>query len=224
MTSNRSIYSLVDPFTDKVMYVGITSNCLNRRLYEHIRAAKKNKPKTHKSNWINSLILSGKKPKINLLEACEDNHKQREQYWIDKYDNLLNTNKAGAGISSHRINGLPEDIMKLLGKINDVEIARIVGITRKAVGYYRYKFNIPAANDKSKMKPPPKMGGHNFIELSKDIINKLGTMPDYKLAEIANVSKKRIIRERHKLGIKSYAEITGNSGKFHKGMAHPRWK
>ena len=49
-------------------------------------------------------------------------------------------------------------------------------------------------------------------------------MPDYKLGEIAGVSKHAIARRRKELGIKSYAETTGNNGQFNGKGIHPRWK
>ena len=69
--------------------------------------------------------------------------------------------------------------------------------------------------------PPPGMAGWNKIELPADIIELIGTMPDYQLATIAGVSKRTIARNRHKLKIQSYADRTGNSGKFSPGFN--RW-
>lgn len=48
-------------------------------------------------------------------------------------------------------------------------------------------------------------------------------MPDYKLAQIAGVDKSVIARTRRKSGIPSYADVTGSTGRFTKGMPHPRW-
>jgi len=63
---------------------------------------------------------------------------------------------------------------------------------------------------------PPDMAGWNKKKLSKEIIDKLGAMPDYKLAKIASVNKTTIARLRRKLGIESYAKRTGNNGQFTK--------
>jgi len=64
-------------------------------------------------------------------------------------------------------------------------------------------------------KPPP-MAGWNKKIFSQEIIDKMGTMPDYKLAKIADTNKTTIARNRKTLGIKSYAEQTGNNGHFKK--------
>ena len=58
--------------------------------------------------------------------------------------------------------------------------------------------------------------GWNRKEFSQEIISKLGTMPDYKLAKIADTNKTTMARIRKNLGIKSYAEETGNDGRFKK--------
>lgn len=84
------------------------------------------------------------------------------------------------------------------------------------------KLNPVGNTDKAK-GTPPKMGGHNRLEIESDVIDKIGTMPDYKLAEQAGISKYTIARRRRNLGIKSYAEQTGNDGKIKKGEKHRRW-
>lgn len=81
----------------------------------------------------------------------------------------------------------------------------------------------PVGNTSPAKTIPPKMGGHNRKELPFEIIEQLGTMPDYKLAEKAGVSKRTILRKRQRFGVKSYAEQTGNDGKIKKGEPHRRW-
>lgn len=54
------IYSLIDPRTNEVRYVGRTSlKRKNKRLYEHINYAHKNK--TYSATWIRKLL------ELNLL-------------------------------------------------------------------------------------------------------------------------------------------------------------
>lgn len=66
--------------------------------------------------------------------------------------------------------------------------------------------------------------GWNKITLNDDIISKLGTMPDYKLAKLAGCSKPVIRQNRIDRGIPSFAAKTGNNGRFKKGDPHPRWE
>lgn len=83
--------------------------------------------------------------------------------------------------------------------------------------------NVRDMISKGRNSKPPPMGGHNKLDLSKEIIDLMGTMPDYKIAEKYNLCKTVIARRRKALSIPSYAEKTGNTGKFFKGMEHPRW-
>lgn len=68
------------------------------------------------------------------------------------------------------------------------------------------------------------VGGHNKIDLPESVVAKIGTMSDQDLADIAGVSKKRILVERHKRGLPSYAERTGNDGRYRPGNFPDRWR
>lgn len=86
----RKIYSITDPRTGKVFYVGATSRSINCRLKSHIGL----KPKNRKNNsiinrrteYINEIIKSGYYPVVNLLEECSfDMVDQRESYFYNKF-------------------------------------------------------------------------------------------------------------------------------------------
>lgn len=53
------IYTLKDPITDEIRYVGKSDDPKNR-LVEHLKKSKYNK--THKNNWIISLLDKDLKP------------------------------------------------------------------------------------------------------------------------------------------------------------------
>jgi group I intron endonuclease len=95
----NKIYTLKDPFTQEVRYVGKTKNDLIKRLYEHCteRNLIKN---SHKNNWIKKLKKQDTRPIIELIELTE-NWKEREAYWIkyfrDKGINLTNETDGGDG-------------------------------------------------------------------------------------------------------------------------------
>ena len=77
------IYSLKDPETDEVRYIGKTTN-INKRLRAHITRSKTNT--YHSARWIKSLINKGLKPNIELVEECtESNWVEREKFWISYY-------------------------------------------------------------------------------------------------------------------------------------------
>jgi group I intron endonuclease len=90
------IYTLTDPITNEIRYVGKTNN-LVRRLNAHIKRSKTNK--YHSARWINSLIDKGFKPVISIIEECtEKNWEEREIYWIGYYRELFDlTNILGGG-------------------------------------------------------------------------------------------------------------------------------
>lgn len=92
------IYVLKHPETLEIRYVGKTVRSLNRRLGNHISNAKGNKHNKHLSNWIMTIINSGKRPIIELLETCSyDIWQEREQFWIKQFPNLINLTEGGDG-------------------------------------------------------------------------------------------------------------------------------
>lgn len=97
---NVVIYCLICPLSLKVRYIGRTTVSLPMRLSQHIFKAKHNKDKTHKSNWIRSLLKINSKPHIRKLCAVfgwKESH-EFERQLIEKYkDRLLNHNDRGTG-------------------------------------------------------------------------------------------------------------------------------
>jgi hypothetical protein len=94
------IYALVDPITCKVRYIGRTSVSMNARLSKHIHDAKYNKRKTHKEDWIRSLLKINCKPlirKLTEIEGWEQSY-ELEVSLIEKYkDRLTNYYDKGTG-------------------------------------------------------------------------------------------------------------------------------
>lgn len=62
-----SIYKLVDPTNQAVMYIGATSHTLKTRLNSHVAEARRINW-TDKSIWINGLIKRGLLPRIVLID------------------------------------------------------------------------------------------------------------------------------------------------------------
>jgi group I intron endonuclease len=93
------IYSLIDPFTLELRYVGKTERIF-QRLHDHCN----DKSKTHKANWIRSIINRGKTPIQLILEVLTDNSdwQERETYWIKHYRDLgfklVNSTDGGDGV------------------------------------------------------------------------------------------------------------------------------
>lgn len=99
------IYLLVDPFSKDVRYVGKTNN-LERRYYQHTSDYEL-RNKTHKSNWIRSLMDAGDMPEMHVYAECdEDSWSEAEKETIRLYKslgaNLTNLDEGGIGASVGR--------------------------------------------------------------------------------------------------------------------------
>ncbi len=76
-----NIYTLLDPNTKQIRYVGKTCQKLQVRLNRHIRDAKNKK--NHKDCWIFSLLKKNQKPIIESLEeVIEENWQETEKFYI----------------------------------------------------------------------------------------------------------------------------------------------
>lgn len=90
------IYTLNDPNTKEVRYVGKTINKLSYRLNNHIKRAIKGK--THKDKWICSLMKKGELPEIELIMETYD--------WIQAEQDCIRLFKSiGARLCNHTMGG-----------------------------------------------------------------------------------------------------------------------
>ena len=97
---NTFIYTLSDPDTKEIRYVGKTVKSLKARLTNHIYTSKK--IKNHRCNWIKSIINKGKKPEIDIIDVCPWYESQDlETYWIAQFKawgfRLVNATNGGEG-------------------------------------------------------------------------------------------------------------------------------
>ncbi len=85
------IYRLVDPITNRVMYIGLTTQTLQKRLSGHIKETEKALggfiDLTAKQKWIYSLLKVGMKPIIETVQICDSDSALRraELFWIHSY-------------------------------------------------------------------------------------------------------------------------------------------
>lgn len=76
------IYTLSDPETNEIRYVGKSGNP-NKRFKTHLYNSKRIKGYIH--NWIKSLLKKNQLPILSIIEECnENNWEEREIYWIKK--------------------------------------------------------------------------------------------------------------------------------------------
>ena len=101
MEAQVKIYTLADPNTGLVRYVGKTQRPIKDRKSEHVYFAKRsNKTRTHK--WVRSLLKKGQRPIFEVIDQCAlKDWKIIEQYWISQFKawgfNLTNHSIGGEG-------------------------------------------------------------------------------------------------------------------------------
>lgn len=98
------IYKLIDPISDTVRYVGVTTRKLQSRFSQHKHSALTSKSELHVHRWFRRVYnKEGLLPIIELIEECEDSiWEEREKYWINFYSNLTNTREGGKGVILNR--------------------------------------------------------------------------------------------------------------------------
>lgn len=81
MTTNRTwhIYTLTDPRTDAIRYVGWSFDVV-RRLNAHVSTAKNTV--SHKSHWVRSLTSLGLRPIATVVESGCGDWQEAEKRWI----------------------------------------------------------------------------------------------------------------------------------------------
>lgn len=77
------IYTLSDPITGQVRYVGKTVQKPLSRFFCHISVSKNSKKKDHCHCWIKSLLEGNQKPVMKVIEETFDVN--RETFWINEY-------------------------------------------------------------------------------------------------------------------------------------------
>lgn len=96
------IYTLSNPITKEIRYVGKTKS-IKRRLQSHIDYARNPKRKRrYVSDWILGLLNQNLKPIITIIDETDENSwVTRERYWIkhfrDLQFNLCNLTDGGEG-------------------------------------------------------------------------------------------------------------------------------
>ena len=95
MNSILYIYALIDPITNEIRYIGKSHNP-KQRLNHHVFNSKHKK--THKECWIYGLLQKNIRPKLIIIEECNEyNWVEREKFHISQYDNLTNLTEGGEG-------------------------------------------------------------------------------------------------------------------------------
>lgn len=104
--ANVKIYTLDDPITGEVKYVGKTARSLNKRYNEHLSSADTNKTRNKVTCWIKSLLSKELKPTMTLVDVVGEDWIFWEQHYICLYKsfgfNLKNSSVGGEGSCGFR--------------------------------------------------------------------------------------------------------------------------
>jgi|SRR5579872_1199029 len=116
------IYTLTDPRTpEDIRYVGKTVQPLSKRLAKHLTDFKF---KSHRANWIKSLLIAGIKPEIKEFAVVVDDSKAAkiEIQWIKFFrengHNLVNSTDGGEGCLGRKFSQTAITKMSLAAKGN----------------------------------------------------------------------------------------------------------
>lgn len=101
-----SIYTLHDPVTHEIRYVGKTTKSLSYRLRRHINSCRHSH--THKNHWIAELVDRGLEPTVRLIQSIDDDHwVECECFWIAEFRHrgcpLTNATDGGEGASGRKM-------------------------------------------------------------------------------------------------------------------------
>jgi hypothetical protein len=129
------IYSLSDPRTGEIRYIGKTNN-IKKRLKRHLSNDSLN-DNTYRSNWIISLLRDEIVPEIKVVgEFPKEDINEKEIYYIDLYK------KEGYNLTNHSIGG---DGYNWTGRKHKLESNiknKINNAHRKSVGQYDLEMNL----------------------------------------------------------------------------------
>ena len=112
------IYTLSDPITNEIRYVGKTIMKLSTRLNCHLQERRFPKRNIHKVNWIQSLKSRNLKPIIKSIEICDELVWQvREKFWIKHFRDvgvrLTNHSSGGEGMNKGYVRTTMTDLQRI---------------------------------------------------------------------------------------------------------------
>lgn len=192
------IYTLIDPNTNEIRYIG-KSNTPRKRLYDHINECNTNK-KSHKISWIKTLLDKGKRPTIEIIDEIYTTEWEFwEQYWISQFKtwgfNLTNITAGGAGCKYKRTCDTKQ-------KMRKAKLGRKQSITQrynKSISVRKYAAENPNYNKSSDK--------HHIIS-KEDLYKKyiVENLSLNKCASYFNTSKYTIFRNITEFGFQKDTE------------------
>ena len=124
-----NIYTLTDPVTGEIRYVGKANN-IRQRYKAHLNKARKHQ--IHKKNWIELLKRKGLKPIIDVIDIVPINEWIFwETYWISQIRawgfKLINYTNGGDGTTFGNQTSFKKGDKSWLGKSHSEESKKLIG-------------------------------------------------------------------------------------------------
>lgn len=116
------IYTLSDPGTQEVRYVGLSQNAHKRLAMHLLNPGKQDSPK---NQWVQELLKDGTAPILSIIETPETRKEaeDREAYWIQYY---LKSHAPLFNISKNRLITPPNTKQKLPGNLMEDELRQLL--------------------------------------------------------------------------------------------------
>jgi len=228
------IYTLIDPFTNEIRYIGKTIDPLYR-YWTHFRDQELSYD-TYKNRWLKKLMKKNQLPFMNIIAKCKfKNSNKMERHYITFYKNkgikLTNTTKGGDGwpagtpmIGKHQkgnyqIHQFKK--VKAINKFNNKEILYFDGVKIAAK-----KLNISKENISDCLRKLIKsIGGYHWFYANEKI--KIPTYYKPKLVQGKHVQTGKIIIFKSTYDVKGFCQSSvakacngnqdGKDGHYHKG-------
>jgi len=158
------IYTLTDPLTNEIRYVGKTTekNYLNR-YKSHRNTNIKSHGNLHKNNWVMSLKKNNQTPIMEIIDVIEGEWEWLEKYWISQLRtwgfNLLNISEGGDNTpinkghnseSKIKMRNIRNDIKKL--EVKNYETQEVIGIFDGVNYFIKEYLKIDRYSDKKKFR------------------------------------------------------------------------
>lgn len=166
------VYLYTDPRNNVPIYVGKGSG---DRYKQHLYGSHNR----FLNGKINSIRKCGKEPLVEIIFRSDD-----EDLCYDIEEHLIRAYKVkseGGTLCNFSVGGrgnkkydFPDDLLMLLGKVNDQVVADKMGCCRETVGYVRRGLGIPQCKDRPNHSPPPDMGGWNKVEVPQACLDLVG--------------------------------------------------
>lgn len=197
------VYTLHNPKTREVRYVGVTYNT-KKRLFEHFGRPRS---RSHLSNWIQSILARGLRPVMKIVERIEKGKdwQRRERWWISYGKSqgwrLVNATKGGEGTPGFKHSQQSISIMRQIARDRKDQMASIAKNLWKNPKYRKKVIRAVALSGGNKGKKFPLMGAKIAAKLRgrrlpkerclrmSQTMKKLWQNPSYRHKVVKNATK-----------------------------------